>query len=292
MAITVRKYEAQVKDPATGNMIPAGLLSSDSLAAINTAKNKAVSLVTEVGVNVSEAIQKSYRGKNLGTSITSAQLTAISSGTFDNLYIGDYWTINGTRYDIADMDYWYNCGDLAFTKHHLVMIPHYTLYSAKMNSTNTTVGAYVGSAMYTGTYDSESDEKGLTRARTKIATDFGANLLTHRILLNNAVTNGYVSGYLWIDSTVDLMSEKMVYGTQIYSAMPNGSTIPAQYTIDKTQLAIFRIMPTAINIRQSYWLRDVVSGTAFAYVSVNGTAAYPGASYSYGVRPAFAVGVA
>ena len=292
MAITVRKYDAQVKDPATGNMIPAGLLSSDSLTAINTAKNEAVSLVTEVGVNVSEAIQKSYRGKDLGTSITSAQLTAISNGTFDDLYVGDYWKINGTRYDIADMDYWYNCGDTAFTKHHLVMIPHTILYSAKMNSTNTTVGAYMGSAMHTGTYDSESDEKGLTRARTKIATDFGSNLLTHRILLNNAVTNGYASGYVWVDSTVDLMSEKMVYGTQIYSAMPNGSTIPSQYTVDKTQLAIFRIMPTAINTRQYYWLRDVVSGATFASVTDRGVAGNAGASYSFGVRPAFAVGVA
>lgn len=292
MAITVRKFNAQVKDPATGNMIPAGLLSSDALEAIDTAKNSAVSLVTEVGVNVSEAIQKSYRGKDLGTSITSQQLTAISNGTFDDLYVGDYWTINGTRYDIADMDYWYACGDTMFTKHHLVMIPHTNLYNAKMNSTNTTVGAYMGSAMYTGTYDSDAEEKGLTRARAKIATDFGSNLLTHRVLLNNAVTNGYVSGYAWVDSTVELMSEKMVYGTQIYSAMPNGSTIPSQQTVDKTQLAIFRIMPRAMNLHISYWLRDVVSSTQFAYLNYYGVAANGGASASIGVRPAFAIGVA
>ena len=40
-----------------------------------------------------------FRGKNLGTSITSEQWSAISSGTFDDLFIGDYWVINGMRFD-------------------------------------------------------------------------------------------------------------------------------------------------------------------------------------------------
>ena len=34
-----------------------------------------------------------YRGKYLGTSVTTAQYTAISAGTFEDLYIGDYRTI-------------------------------------------------------------------------------------------------------------------------------------------------------------------------------------------------------
>ena len=34
-----------------------------------------------------------YRGKNLGTAITDAQLSAICNGSFDNMYIGDYWRL-------------------------------------------------------------------------------------------------------------------------------------------------------------------------------------------------------
>ena len=64
--------------------------------------------------------RNTYRGKNLGSSVTAAQKTAIQNGTFDDLFIGDYWTIGGVKWLIADMDYWYNCGDTAFTKHHLV----------------------------------------------------------------------------------------------------------------------------------------------------------------------------
>lgn len=42
----VRKINAQVKDPTTGDMIPVGILSSDSLATIATAENSAITRIT------------------------------------------------------------------------------------------------------------------------------------------------------------------------------------------------------------------------------------------------------
>ncbi|MBQ3447528.1 MAG: collagen-like protein [Synergistaceae bacterium] len=38
-----------------------------------------------------------YRDKNLGTEITTAQHNAISSGTYDGIYPGDYWTLDGVN---------------------------------------------------------------------------------------------------------------------------------------------------------------------------------------------------
>ena len=238
-----------------------------------------------------------YRGKFLGTSVTSAQYAAIKAGTFDDMFIGDYWTISTTFsgtvddstvdttisvvYRIAAFDYWLNSGDTNTTAHHVVLVPDANLYSAKMNSTNVTTGAYVGSLMYT---------QNILPARDGIANAFGsAHILSHRVLLKNAVTNGYASGYAWTDSTVDLMSEKMVYGTQIYSAMPNGSTIPAQYTVDKTQLPLFALEPSRISNRSNWWLRSVGSAADFCRVYSHGNAAFHGASSSNGVRPAFAI---
>ena len=75
-----------------------------------------------------------YRGKNLGTSVTAEQYAAISSGKFTDLYIGDYWVINGVTYRIAAFDYYYNCGDTNFTKHHVVIVPDTSLYKAQMNT--------------------------------------------------------------------------------------------------------------------------------------------------------------
>lgn len=96
--------------------------------------------------------RNTYRGKYLGNTVTAAQKAAIQNGTFNDLFIGDYWTIGGVNWVIADMDYWYNCGDTAFTKHHLVIVPNKVLYNSQMNPTNTTVGGYVGSTMYTELY--------------------------------------------------------------------------------------------------------------------------------------------
>ena len=229
-----------------------------------------------------------YRGKYLGTSVTNDQKTAIANGTFTDLYVGDYWTINSVNWVIADFDYWYQCGDTTFTKHHLVIVPAASLYSAKMNDTNTTgitveggAGAYVGSLMYRENLDS---------AKTTISNAFGNMVLTHREYLQNAVSNGYASGGAWFNSTVDLMNEPMVYGSYIHTAGSNGSTIVNRYTIGKQQLALFRLNPKAINIRAHWWLRDVVSAAAFAAVNGYGAANCGNASFSYGVRPAFAIG--
>lgn len=222
-----------------------------------------------------------YRGKNLGTEITAAQKAAIQAGTFDDLFIGDYWVINGKNWVIADMDYWYNCGDTAFTKHHLVIVPSTSLYNATMNETNTTEGGYVGSLMYT---------ENLNDAKTTISTAFGDMLLTHREYLVNAVTDGYPSAGAWFDSTVELMNEVMVYGSYIRTPDSNGVTSVTRTTIDKQQLSLFRLNPRAINNRGYIWLRDVVSSSSFAFVYDFGLATYSFASISLGVRPHFAIG--
>lgn len=222
-----------------------------------------------------------FRGKNLGTQVTDAQYQAIQAGTFDDLYIGDYWVIGGVNWRIAAFDYYYNTGDTAFAKHHAVIVPDTALYSHNMNDTNTTVGAYVGSGMYT---------EGLEQAKTQIQNAFGAShVLTHRLLLTNATTNGYASRGEWIDSIVDLMCEIMVYGSMIISPMNNGTNIPYNYRLEKGQLPLFQMAPQYTR-SGTYWLRDVVSSASFAFVSANGLANNDSASSVYGVRPAFCIG--
>lgn len=226
--------------------------------------------------------RNTYRGKNLGSSVTAAQKAAIQNGSFDGLFIGDYWTIGGVKWLIADMDYWYNCGDTAFTKHHLVIIPETALYNAQMNATNTTEGGYVNSAMY---------KTNLANAKSTISSAFGDMVLTHREYLVNAVSNGRPSAGAWMDSTVELPNECMMYGHPHFAPACDGSTIPTLYTIDKTQLSLFALRPQLIvNRSHSQWLRDVVSSARFAFVSAGGHAGCADATASIGVRPVFAIG--
>ena len=225
-----------------------------------------------------------YRGKNLGTSITSAQWAAISSGTFDDLFIGDYWVIDGVTWRIAHFDYWLNCGDVNCTTHHVVIVPDSNLYSAQMNTENVTTGGYYNSAMRGGAdYPTGGN---LANAKTTIDNAFGSShILSHRELLTNATSNGNASGWAWYDSTVDLMSEVMVYGHLTWSVGGKGY----ETGIDKEQLALFRLDHSRICNCADWWLRGVGSAAHFARVSSAGAANHSSASTSFGVRPAFAI---
>lgn len=221
-----------------------------------------------------------YRGKSLGSSVTIAQYSAISAGTFDDMYIGDYWTIGGVNYRIAAFDYYLNCGDTSCTKHHVVLVPDTCLYNHVMNDTNITTGAYVGSKMYT---------EGLEQAKTTIKAAFSGHVLSKRIYLSNATANGKASAGAWCDSEVDLMCEHMVYGNGVFSPVSDGTTVPNNYRVEKSQLPLFQHEPSRICNRANWWLRDVISASDFAFVYSGGAAdSYP-ASNSLGVRPAFCI---
>lgn len=227
-----------------------------------------------------------FRGKNLGSTLTAEQKTAIQNGTFKDLWLGDYWEISGVKWRIADFDYWYNKGDTAFTKHHVVIVPDTNLYTGKMNDTSVTTGGYVGSKMYT-TY--------LATAKSTISSVFGSNLLTHREYLIDTVTSGYPSAGAWTDSSVELMNEPMVFGSYVITPSGDGSVIPKRYTNSAVQLALFAVAPSFINStpegqRISYWLRDVISASRFVRVTDYGPGTETAPSLDYGVRPAFAVG--
>lgn len=220
-----------------------------------------------------------YRGKNLGTSVTAEQYAAISSGKFTDLYIGDYWVIKGVTYRIAAFDYYYNCGDTNFTKHHVVIVPDTSLYKAQMNTSNVTTGGYTGSTMY---------KSNLAQAKTTIKAAFGsAHVLTKRELLTNAVNGNTPSGWAWFDSDVELMNEVQVYGSVVWGAHDgNGYNVAS----GDGQFPLFMFDRTKLHNREDYWLRDVSSATYFSGVSGNGGATNNGASYSGGVRPAFCIG--
>lgn len=231
-----------------------------------------------------------YRGKSLGSTVTTAQYAAIKAGTFDDLYIGDYWTIGGVNYRIAAFDYYLNSGDTNCTTHHVVIVPDTCLYNAQMHNTssggyeggaaNTTTGGYVGSDMY---------KSNLEQAKTTIKSAFSGHVLKHRIYLTNAVANGRASGGAWRDSEVDLMCEQMVYGSGIFSPVSDGSNVPTNYRVEKSQLPLFQHEPSRICNRATWWLRDVITASTFAPVDLDGSAGYGYASYSLGVRPAFCI---
>lgn len=231
-----------------------------------------------------------YRGEDITDKFYDGTLsTQIANETFDDIFIGDYITGKNSnrKYLVADINYRLHKGDTECTTPHVLMIPEKSMGTAQMNTSNTTSGAYISSAMYTSN---------LATFKTVIQNDFETgHILTHRNHLQNAITNGYEIGSTWYDSDIELMNEMMVYGCMVFKNIVNGTNVPNNYQIDTAQLSLFRLDKSKIvafndsGSRQAYWLRDATSDSYFAYVSYNGNASTNNASNSYGVRPAFLI---
>lgn len=231
-----------------------------------------------------------YRGKDITDLFYNGTLSQqIAAGTFDDIFIGDYiiGNVSHRKYLVADINYRLNMGDTECTTPHILMVPEKIMGTAKMNDTNITTGAYVGSKMYT---------EYLAPFKAVIQNDFEtSHIVQHRNLFANAVTNGYESAGGWFDSTIELMNEIMVYGSNIFHNIQNGANLAYNYTMDKQQLSLFRLKPALTVARNDagerywYWLRDVVSASHFANVITSGFATCGNASSAYGVRLAFLI---
>lgn len=221
-----------------------------------------------------------YRGKNLGTSFTTEQSQAVQNGTFTDMYVGDYWVINGKTRRIGDIDYFIHCGDNNVDLgHHLLIVDDGVDLGADgstthfMNDIDTTAGGFKGSKMWQSTIPN--------KILPDITTAFGSHLLTHREYISNAVTEGVPSGGEWVDTTYNIFNEAMYYGTVVNGANSGGGGLH-NIGCSKNQIALFMLDQSSMNRRTNIWLRDVVSAAVFAAVGPYGHATSYFASLPWG----------
>ena len=116
---TIKKNMEEESGESIGyNNESSGLNAENLQEAVDELAGKANAL--ENGYDNAGYHNSVFRGKYLGTSVTAEQHAQIAAGTFKDLYIGDYWTINGVNWRIAHFDYWLRTGDTECTKHHIV----------------------------------------------------------------------------------------------------------------------------------------------------------------------------
>lgn len=237
-----------------------------------------------------------YRGKNWGTFTSLSALEqflsdhGVSTGLFNDLYVGDYFKIQDGTYnvdwEIAGFDTYYQKGDTAFTNHHLALIPKTNLITSKMNDTNDTTGGYYNSYMH---------QTVIPAIDTKLATILGSHLLSRRALLSNTMNKdlascagsgwmGCATEWSWYTVKSCLMSEVAVYGSMVFSSSFR------DVGEDCERLPIFHFKGHSYT-RQWFWLRAVASASAFANANYYGDANYGDASSAGGgVRPLICVG--
>ena len=236
-----------------------------------------------------------FRGWNLGA-LNATHITNVQNGTFRDMFIGDYFSIDGSNYVIAGINYKRGHGDNISLGNHLLLMPdrlsklddgtvlrpngkdtHY------MNDTDTTAGGFANTKLYK-TY--------MPSIQRKLEADFGSHLLNFREIISTHVDeSGAPDQAEWRDAKVGIPGEVMVYGTTLNGNNKNGSW----YNVgdDATQLPLFRLNPEESNNHRdaAFWLRDIHSASEFASASFNGDATWGGASGPWsGVRAFFLIG--
>lgn len=218
------------------------------------------------------------RGKYLGDHVTAEQLAAIAARTYEGMWLGDYWIINGRTHTIVSFEPYWNVGDTALQSGHIGVVTDGGWTHAWYSSNDTSRG-YVSVA------------EGTVRKYIKdtveplIKTDFGStHVLSYRALYPSAYSSGAATGWAWVDACTELLDEVEVYGCQIWGSSPYEVGHSAR------QLDLFRVDPAFKYTRADWWLRSVASASGAALVGWNGNATGGNASNVLGVRPLSLIG--
>ena len=236
-----------------------------------------------------------FRGKNLGA-LDATHIANIQNGSFHDLFIGDYFSINGSNYVIAGINHKHLHGDNISLGNHLLLMPDRfskledgTILRSNnkdtyyMNDTDTTAGGFANTKLYK-TY--------MPSIQKKLEADFGSHLLTFREIVSTHVDeSGAPDQAEWRDAKLGIPNEVMIYGTTLNGNNKNGSS----YNIgdDDVQLPLFRLNPDEISNHRdnAFWLRDVHSSVGFARAGGFADAGWANASYTWcGIRAFFLIG--
>ena len=206
-----------------------------------------------------------YRGKNLGSTVTTDQYNAIDAGTFEDLYIGDYWVMdydgtNTVKFYIVDFDPYVgkgSSGATATTKHHVMLFP------SKPLPTQTRFTMEALSANNAGYKGCNFRLNVLPNIITKLNTWFGQNhILKHpEYLSTHAGTSGPGAGEVVNDCSAELFSVINIFG---YQPVAEGSGritsyMNAGYTLDLSILPLFRYanLHKLLDDRNRFVFRDI-----------------------------------
>lgn len=137
---------------------------------------------TSILTSTEAEVHNSIAGfRNKGTKLTDEQKTAIKNHTWEDMYIGDSWTLNGHTYRIAKFMNGILVNNFAILYKGIMMLSN-VLYTAPMNETDTNEGGYANSWMYA---------EGLAQAGEIIAEDFGDLIMNFRERIYVGNTSGF-----------------------------------------------------------------------------------------------------
>lgn len=232
------------------------------------------------------------RGANLGSRITSEQHKAITTGTFDGLWLGDYWLNDNMPWRIVDFNYWNNNGALNIP--HIVVMPDRPLYRQTMyDNTSSSTNSFWGSRVW----------QNISNCNDYVVRVFDSNMIRFHVDSYQSQMDeggGFVPPRISsksIDPRVKYIipNEIMMYGTRVAATSAIGSD--GLHEVSSRQLQLFAM---GWNFGDSdFWLRDQTHVNTYSVCGVvanvggGSTARFSGdgtQNEQHGVRPVFAIG--
>lgn len=259
-----------------------------------------------------------YRGKDLTNVYTIDEICErISNGTFEDLYIGDYFdvTISTTytqneivRCVLAGFDIYMNTGDTVFVQHHAVVVPkNCFIKNCSMglsDSPNSSKNGFIGSKAWTTI---------LPIYQNALQLVLNNHILMHRTYQTSSIIDDedgsskkFPTKAEWVDTYLSLLSEIQVNGYIVRSCIIEGNYYK-DYNIysDNIHLPLFALNPMMrICYKNStidgngdntgtgyfgYWLKNCYCGD-FSVIDKMGVSSGNSPSNMYGVRPVFCIG--
>lgn len=216
-----------------------------------------------------------YRGAALGSTFTAAQQTAISSGAFTGLWLGDYWTFSGVNWRIVD----FNTYNYQTTTPHLTLMPDTPINNSAMHSSTPDMGIQ-------GFKNTNLWAK-LDTYLTPFDSAFGSN---HSLSVKQATTVDWVNvstgvgnnSFAIFTKPLGIPSEVQISGTHVRSVPVAGAS-----GYNSTSTRQFSLFSMGYSLGStSFWLSDQTWDFYFsAYVTSLPGLADQNVTTSNGVRP-------
>ena len=245
----------------------------------------AMSMVVNGSGDYNVSIRKNvFRGKEIGATITSSQLKEIQRGTFNNMFLGDYWfwtdeeTDEEYTFRIVDFDYFYRAG---LNKHHILIMPDTCVMQSMFYNTN-----FCKTDFYTKAVSSLNTlfNKWINSAN-RLAVNMG--------YFSECDSEGYVTKYTNVSSVFNIPNQIMTYGNNFVDVNKNLlKTSTGMYTpeLNAKQISLFKVNDMYINpYGQMYALSDRYAG----YIVASKNSATISLEYqnsNINIRPMIAIG--
>lgn len=187
--------------------------------------------------SIPEMHKNIFREKNLGSTYTSAQKQDIYNGTFHDMWVGDYWEINGLKWRIVDFDYFGIGGDSGGEsgQHHMVIMCDKIIQVVDHYCTNGTKPPYSQSNIY----GAQGRDKYLN---DRVPSTFKSNLYSHSEVICSGV-GGHGEASSWNEATniIQNPTAAQIFGIHAPFALTTDTQIPQHQSNGIQQFALMRM---------------------------------------------------